>query len=154
MSSTRKPSRRAFLTLGIAGGLAWGLKQYFLPSYDPCPACKGHGRLSCGAPGCQFGRVPCDGPCLKRSAPNWQRMNVPGHAPDKLWARFDNDDGTYAAWSEDHLGQVIEKVNGRWENKGACPICHGSGTKACPTCHDQRRCPRCGGTGQLRHWGL
>ena len=53
-----------FLSLGVI----LGMKQYVMPCYDPCPVCLGQGVVSCGAPGCDRGHVPCDGACLKKDA--------------------------------------------------------------------------------------
>jgi hypothetical protein len=79
-------------------------------------------------------------------------MKVAGHSPSALWKRFDNDDGTWVAWTQAHIGEVIEKVDGRWVNKGKCPMCRGRGAKPCPRCHGQSACNRCAGTGQVRRW--
>ena len=132
----------------------WGVKQYLMPEYEVCPACQGSRTASCGAPGCDRGRVPCDGLCLKRDAPGWTHLDVRGHSPDELWMRFYHDDGTWVAWSQAHIGQVIEKVDGRWVNKGTCPICGGTGLKPCPSCHGRLACSKCGGAGRFRRWFL
>ncbi len=72
----------------------------------------------------------CPGNCLKPSMPGWHKMNVPG-TPDRLvWMVFPYLDpagkGGSEYWSNDHMGEVIEYVNGRPVNKGKCPICHGT----------------------------
>jgi hypothetical protein len=131
---------------------AWGVKRYVMPEYDVCPACGGERVESCGAPGCTRGRVPCPGPCLKPSSPGWQRMKVAGHGPNQLWMRFVHDDGSWTAWSRNHIGEVIEKVDGRWTNKGKCPTCQGRATQVCPACQAKRTCARCGGEGRLQRW--
>jgi hypothetical protein len=146
--------RRLLLALPLCAGVVWGVKQYVMPEYGPCPVCQGRGVVSCGAPGCDHVFVPCDGPCLKKSTPGWRHMNVAGHRPSELWMRFDNDDGTWVAWSQAHIGQVIEKVDGRWVNKGKCPVCGGKGVKPCPRCHAGLACTRCAGTGRIRRWFL
>jgi len=143
---------RILLALLLGVGAAWSVKQYVMPEYDTCSVCHGRRVVSCGAPGCDQGFVPCDGPCLKRSTPGWMHMKVAGHSPSALWKRFDNDDGTWVAWTQAHIGEVIEKVDGRWVNKGKCPMCRGRGAKPCPRCHGQSACNRCAGTGQVRRW--
>lgn len=144
--------RWILLTVVLSATVVWGVKQYVMPEYRACPACHGQRWLSCGAPACDHGRVPCDGACLKRSSPGWVHMNVRGHSPDELWMRFYNDDGSWIAWTQAHVGQTIEKVGGRWANKGACPKCQGTGLLPCPNCHSRLACATCAGIGQVRSW--
>jgi hypothetical protein len=132
----------------------WTVKQIAFPVFDICDDCKGTGALSCGAPGCVNGKVPCPASCLKKDDPNWQRLVVEGHDPDELWMRYYDDDGGMHAWAQDHIGELIEKVDGHWVDKGTCPVCHGTGWAPCPVCHGGKACPRCDGTGKLRHWGF
>lgn len=78
----------------------------------------------------------CPGNCLKPTTPGWRKMNVPGK-PDRLvWMVFPYlDTGTRGGseyWSNDHMGEVIEYVNGRPVNKGKCPICGGTGRVSLP----------------------
>jgi hypothetical protein len=145
-------SRWILLAVVLCAAVVWGVKQYVMPDYRVCPTCQGQRWLSCGAPACTHGRVPCDGSCLKRDAPGWVHMNVSGHSPDELWMRFDNDDRTWTAWTQAHVGQAIEKVDGRWVNKGVCPKCQGTGAMPCPSCHGRLACGRCAGVGQVRGW--
>ena len=49
-------------------------------------------------------------------------MNVAGHSPNELWMRFDDDDRSWQAWGQAHVGDVIEKINGRWVNQGRGPL--------------------------------
>lgn len=73
----------------------------------------------------------CPGNCLKPSTPGWRKMNVPGKPDHLVWMVFPyKDTGTRGGseyWSNDHMGEVIEYVNGRPINKGKCPICRGTG---------------------------
>lgn len=78
----------------------------------------------------------CPGNCLKLSTPGWKKMNVPGTPSRLVWMVFPYLDpegkGGSEYWSNDHLGEVIEYVNGRPINRGACPICKGSGKISLP----------------------
>jgi len=69
----------------------------------------------------------CPGNCLKANDPRWQHL--PGKDPNELWIKFPFSGG-WNAWSQNHIGQVVEYVNGKPENKGTCPICGGTGTVA------------------------
>lgn len=78
----------------------------------------------------------CPGSCLKPTTPGWRKMAVPGK-PDRLvWMVFPYLDpagkGGSEYWSNDHMGEVIEYVNGRPINKGPCPICAGTGKVSLP----------------------
>lgn len=78
----------------------------------------------------------CPGNCLKPSTPGWRKMDVPGK-PDRLvWMVFPYLDpagkGGSEYWSNDHMGEVIEYVNGRPINKGPCPLCSGTGKVSLP----------------------
>jgi hypothetical protein len=134
--------------------LAWSIRQLVFPTYDVCDVCAGTGVLSCGAPGCVNGKVRCPASCLKRDDPGWQHLDVPGHNPNDLWMRFDNDDGGSTAWTQAHIGELIVKVDGHWVDQGACPVCHATGWIPCPVCHGGKVCPVCKGEGRLRRWGF
>ena len=134
--------------------VAWGVKQAAFPEFDACERCMGTGALSCGAEGCAYGQVRCTASCLKLDDPGWQHLEVEGHPASDLWMRFDNDDGGWTAWTQNHRGELIEKVDGHWVNKGPCPVCHGSGRMTCPVCQGKKRCPICDGEGKLRRWSL
>jgi len=71
----------------------------------------------------------CPGNCLKANDPRWQHMQVAGHAGTDLWIKFPYRGGS-RSWNQNHIGEVIEYVNGMPENKGACPICGGTGRVA------------------------
>jgi hypothetical protein len=139
-----------FFTLFVA----WSIEQLYFPMFDDCDFCGKTGALACGAPDCVNGRVRCTAACLKKDDPGWQHMDVAGHSPNELWMRFDNDDHGWKAWSQGHIGELIEKVDGKWVDKGACPVCQGTGRMPCPVCHSSKKCPRCDGAGVTRHWYL
>lgn len=132
--------------------LVWGGKQYAMPDFVACPDCGGRGVASCGASGCERGEVDCPGTCLRASSPGWQKLNVRGHSADELWMRFVHDDGSWVAWNDSHKGEVIEKVAGRWVNRGRCPVCRGKTRVACAKCQGKVACERCAGLGRLRTW--
>jgi hypothetical protein len=67
----------------------------------------------------------CPANCLKANDPRWQRL--PDKDPNELWIKFPYSGG-WSAWSEHHIGQRIEYVNGKPENLGTCPVCDGTGT--------------------------
>lgn len=154
MSASRlnRPLERRDLLLAapVVVGVVWGVKQLLAPDYDVCPICLGERATSCGAPGCNRGSVPCAGACLKPDTPGWQRMTVANHRPDELWMRFVHDDGSWTAWSQNHIGEVVEKVDGRWVNRGRCPRCRGTAKEPCPACQGRNACPRCRGAGVVR----
>lgn len=115
--------------------------------YVKCSRCQGEGRMKCPARGCVDGMVDCPGPCLKLSVGIWER-NIRGLPPGILGRKFPYADGNgYYAWSEHHLGQVIEMVNGEPKNMGACKICGGKGKVTCGTCNGAGTvvCNVCGG---------
>ncbi|MBC8001329.1 MAG: hypothetical protein H7X97_01960 [Opitutaceae bacterium] len=73
---------------------------------------------------------------MKLSVGVWERMDVPGHAPTELWQKFrygPNGKGS-VAWTQGHVGEVIEMKNGMPVNVGKCPVCAGKTLIKCPTC--------------------
>ncbi len=78
----------------------------------------------------------CPGNCLKPSMPGWHKMNVPGKPERLVWMVYPYLDpagkGGSEYWSNDHMGEVIEYVNGRPIDKGRCPICGGTGRVSRP----------------------
>src|ERR1051326_1362470 len=99
----------------------------------PCFKCNGTGQIKC--PLCKDGQVDCPGSCLKLSKGDWQRQNVEGHDPNLLWRRFKWGNGyQYTAWSQSHVGEVIEMQNGVPVDIGKCKICGGTGRVACKNC--------------------
>jgi len=112
----------------------------------PCFKCDGTGRIKC--PVCKDGQVDCPGPCLKLSKGDWQHQDVAGHDPSLLWQRFKWSNGyQYTAWSQSHVGEVIEMQSGVPVNVGKCKICGGTGRVACKTCGGTGTvvCDVCGG---------
>ncbi len=73
----------------------------------------------------------CPGNCLKPSMKGWRKMKVEGTPERLVWMVFPYLDkagkGGSEYWSNDHMGEVIEYVNGRPKNMGKCPICNGTG---------------------------
>jgi hypothetical protein len=96
-----------------------------------CVACGGAGTVPCRARDCSGGKLECPGPCLKLSRGEWVHLNVAGHDPNELWQRFPTGNGKYAAWSQGHVGEVIEVQNGQPVNIGRCKICGGTGKVEC-----------------------
>jgi hypothetical protein len=78
----------------------------------------------------------CPGNCLKPSMPGWRKMYVAGKPEHLVWMVYPYLDpagkGGCEYWSNDHMGEVIEYVNGRPVNRGKCPICHGTGHVSLP----------------------
>lgn len=96
----------------------------------PCFLCHGTGGVKCTA--CTDGHMPCPGSCMKKSDPGWAPL--PGH--DGLWLKFNNRTGGdgYQAWSQGHIGQVVEYQNGIAVNVGVCKICQGKTYVDCTSC--------------------
>ena len=76
-------------------------------------------------------------------------MDVAGHDPSELWAKFPNLSGLggYQAWNQHHLGEVIVYQNGVAVNIGKCKICGGTGKVTCSVCKGtgKQTCPICNG---------
>jgi hypothetical protein len=109
-----------------------------------CKSCRGDGTVPCTAAGCVHGDIPCPGPCLKLSVGKWEMIQ------GMLCRRFPYK-GPLKAWSDHHLGEVIEMQNGVPTNIGKCTICGGKTTVACPACNHTGivQCPVCKGTKQV-----
>jgi len=116
----------------------------------PCGTCAGSGARSCGAPGCDRGRAPCTGSCIKRENPDWQTRNVSGVPNNIPLLEFRNANGTAQYVSQNHVGQTVEFKNGEWVLGGPCALCQGSTRIVCPSCRGKNDCPACGGKGQVR----
>lgn len=119
------------------------------PATKPCVTCNRTGSISCRW--CKEGQVDCPGPCLKLSRGVWQHMDVAGHDPKELWQKFYNKHGGYMAWSQGHVGQIIEMQNGEPVNMGPCKICNGTAHVACSHCQGTGKfvCPTCRGIGSV-----
>ncbi len=63
-------------------------------------------------------------------------MEVAGHDPNELWQKFPNQSGRggYQAWTQGHLGEVIQYQNGVAVNIGRCTVCGGTTKVTCKTC--------------------
>lgn len=101
-----------------------------------CFACNGDGAAPCRATGCVSGRMDCPNPCLKLSRGSWIHMEVAGHDPGELWQKFPNQSGHggYQAWTQGHVGEVIQYQNGVAVNVGKCTVCGGTTKVTCKTC--------------------
>jgi hypothetical protein len=131
--------------------MCYGDGKIFCPTchgtaHDPaasvgCPTCKGAAQLACTTKKCDHGNIPCPNPrCLKLSDSGWVKK------PDGLrWKRFNGPNGAWWEWSEHHIGQVVDKVNGQWQNLGTCPVCGGVSTITDPVCRgsSEMPCPTC-----------
>jgi len=119
------------------------------PGEKVCFACKGEGTVACRVPGCVNGQVDCPGPCLKLSRGTWIHMDVPGHGPNELWQKYPDLDGRegYYAFSQNHLGEVVQYQNVRAVSIGKCKICGGTGKVKCDVCQGTGKvtCPICNG---------
>jgi len=134
------------LAIVVGSALVVGGYWFFVPhELETCVACGGTGARSCPAPGCMNGRAPCTGACIKRESPNWQITNNPHFPPNTLTLRYDNDDGSYSEVSQNHVGQTMTLVNGRWNLGGACSVCGGTGRMICPACSGKLVCFTCKG---------
>ncbi|GEM_PF-3965621 len=111
----------------------------------PCPRCLASGLITCSAPQCKAGQVPCPGRCLKPTDAGWKRLE--GGDPGKRHMLFYLVDDGVATVSEDHAGEVFEVRKGKLLRLGACPICKKRTTIACKSCRGSGRttCPVCGG---------
>jgi len=114
----------------------------------PCPACKGTGKGPCRAPGCKGGRVPCSGPCIKRSEGDWEPW--PGHGVARVW-RWKDASGKerLTRLGEEHIGEVWEFTGTKVVSRGRCELCKGTGSAPCKVCGGTGKgeCAECRGTG-------
>jgi len=112
-----------------------------------CFQCGGAGQVKCTGPDCKDGMVECTGPCLKLSKGTWEHLVVAGHDPEELWQKFNQSDGSWQAWNQGHLGEVIEMQEGKAVNVGKCKVCAGAGKIKCGVCNGTGLvvCPTCGG---------
>lgn len=128
-------------------GVASGFAQDKAPeSTKACFACAGTGETRCKVVGCRDGEVDCPAPCLKISRGNWIHKNVPGHDPKELWQEF-RGRTSRKAWSQGHLGQVIQMQNGEPVNIGPCKTCGGTTRVKCGICRGtgETSCEICDG---------
>jgi hypothetical protein len=116
-----------------------------------CFKCNGTGKMKC--PDCKSGYRNCPGPCLKLSRGIWEHLDVPGHDKSELWQRFYSPDGSWQAWNQHHVGEVIEIQDGKAVDIGKCKICGGTGLVKCSTCQGTGivTCDICDGKGMIPH---
>ncbi len=141
------------LLLGVVGYCGY-LAFFQNEVYVTCKVCKGTGKVDrvknpCSSSTCPDGTIPCPNHCLKREDGGWQTMHVDGHSDTDLWMKFTYPNGSWAAWSQAHIGHVIEMVNGKYQDTGLCPVCHGTTRVVCPECKEQKECPFCNGQGKV-----
>jgi hypothetical protein len=110
-----------------------------------CFNCDGTGKVGC--PNGKDGDMDCPGPCLKLSKGKWEHLEVDGHLPTDLWQKFTKADGSWSAWNQNHVGDVIEYQNGNPVDIGKCKICGGTGKVKCTICAGSGKitCPICDG---------
>ena len=72
--------------------------------------------------------APCNSAtCLKLSQSGWIYQNMPGKPEYLIWKNFQYRDGSGQGecWSIDHLGESIDYVGGRPQDRGMCSVCRG-----------------------------
>jgi hypothetical protein len=79
---------------------------------------------------CPNGTMPCPNNCLKRETEGWRSLQVAGHPDTDLWMQFVDSKGHVVAFNQNHIGHVIQPVNGKFTDVGVCPTCRGT-TKVC-----------------------
>jgi hypothetical protein len=153
--------RRALRLIGVSGILftASSFAETVAPTPTPaledaaptktCPRCKGTGLTKCPAPGCRGGHRDCPGPCLKLSAGRWEPLDMPGYPATDVWQKFSLNDGTWTAFNQTHVGEVVETVKGVPKITGKCKVCDGTAKVDCATCKGTAsvNCSQCGGKG-------
>ncbi len=116
------------------------IKETPLPTHDKdgrplisCPDCQGTGQGPCQASKCLKGLVQCPQPCLKLTVGDWEKLKVKDHDPELVW-QVVRKGNTWRAWSQEHVGELIQEVNGELVNTGKCSACAGTTMVACPQC--------------------
>ncbi len=144
-----KPLQIILVLLGV---FSFGLKEWIAAADSPaaekskpCFTCNGTGKVTC--PNGKDGEADCPGPCLKLNKGVWVHMDVQGHPPTDIWQKFKTANRTWAAWNQNHVGDVIEYQNGNPVNIGKCKICGGTGHVKCKICDGSGEidCPMCDG---------
>lgn len=120
-----------------------------LPLVD-CPTCQATGSTKCAAPKCVDGKVECNGPCLRLTKGRWFKDPKLGKGPDIRWQEFRNKDGKYY-WTEQHVGEVVENIDGKHVITGICKVCEGTTRMPCKVCQGlgQVTCRTCQGRKEI-----
>ncbi len=115
----------------------------------PCPRCKGTTVTKCVVPGCRAGHLVCPAPCLKLTVGRWEPLDMPGHPATDVWQKFALSDGTWTAFNQTHVGEVVETVKGVPKIAGKCKVCEGTTKVDCKACKGTGNvsCTQCGGKG-------
>lgn len=79
---------------------------------------------------CPNGTMACPNDCLKREAEGWMPMHVAGHPDTDVWMKFVSPSGRTVAYNQNHVGHMIELVDGKYTDTGVCPVCRGT-TRVC-----------------------
>jgi hypothetical protein len=110
-----------------------------------CTACKSAGTSQCTAKGCENGKAPCPGNCMKLYEGKWVKGKE-----DLLWHRFYYKGG-WVEWNERHCGDVIELKDNKIVNSGPCPICNRTTRVPCKACEGKglTNCPLCKGAKEI-----
>ena len=126
-----------------------------------CRTCGGRGTdgTVCASAGCEKGRSPCPGKCLKRDAGVWKEQAGMGRVRPFIFKV--GKGGTSAAFflTERHLGKVFEFKEVPPFSLSDCAMCHGSDQGPCARCRAagtfvegppvaKGDCADCGGPGR------
>src|SRR5262245_46929100 len=105
----------------VLGLLGYASYKTFGPKPEvPAPAAAADDLSSC-----PNGTVQCPNNCLKRETEGWRSMHVKGHPDTDIWMQFTDVKGRTVAFNQNHIGHVIEPVNGQYTDTGVCPVCRG-----------------------------
>lgn len=107
----------------LLGAFGYVTKKTFFATPEPTTA-------PAAAATCANGTEACPNNCLKRETEGWRSMDVKGHPPTDVWMTFTDDKGSWVAFNQNHVGHVIQRVNGTPTDVGVCPVCKGS-TRVC-----------------------
>lgn len=111
------------------------LKQYQLASVKGTNFKTRHKAEGMAARLASYMRGVCPDTCLKASTPGWQHRDAAGHPSKELWMHFrysDSKGSGTVAYSQNHIGEKIGRVNGVPKSIGKCPTCGGTGRVSLP----------------------
>ena len=100
------------------------------PGEQRCFQCDAKGQVTCVAPGCRNGYLPCPGRCLKRSQGTW----IPDKVHGGMQAAIKVPGGGTWFIYEGHAGEVWEYQGGKMVSLGPCPTCEGRQVVRCKVC--------------------